>query len=74
MIERWFDSSGRSFNKRITIGQRRYLERVRGYDLDEIARMFTSCGLAIRDALGDFTDAPYQCTSPRLILAGRKIG
>ncbi len=48
-------------------------ERVRGYDLDEITRMFTSCGLAIRDTFGDFTDAPYQCTSPRLILAGRKI-
>ena len=66
--------SDRSFNKRMTIGQRRYLERVRGYDLDEITRMFTSCGLAIRDAFGDFTDAVYQRSSPRLILAGRKIG
>src|SRR5947209_12671419 len=46
-IERWFDSSDRSFNKRITIGDKRYLERVRGYDLDEISAMFNSTGLLI---------------------------
>jgi SAM-dependent methyltransferase len=37
--------SDRSFNKRITIGEKRYLERVRGYDLDEISAMFASCNL-----------------------------
>src|ERR1700694_5780583 len=30
-IERWFDPYDRSFNKRMTIGHKRYLERVRGY-------------------------------------------
>lgn len=71
-IERWFDGSDRSFNKRITIGHKRYLERVRGYDLDEISAMFTSCNLSIRSASGDFDGAPFTRTSPRLILVGSR--
>ena len=71
-IERWYDSSDRSFNKRITIGQKRYLERVRGYDLDEITAMFTASGLAIEEAFGDFDGSNYRRASKRLILAGRK--
>ncbi len=71
-IERWFDASDRSFNKRITIDDRRYLERVRGYDLDEITTMFTSCGLTISDAFGDFSGARCRRSSARLILVGRK--
>ena len=71
-IERWFDSSDRSFNKRITIGDRRYLERVRGYDLDEITAMFTSSGLTIRKAFGDFVGNSFDRTSPRLILLGSR--
>lgn len=73
LIERWFDPSDRSFNKRITIGQKRYLERVRGYDLDEISMMFTTAGLTIRAAFGDFLGAPFdEKSSPRLILVGTK--
>ena len=71
-IERWFDPSDRSFNKRITIGERRYLERVRGYDLDEIALMFNSSNLTIQAAFGDFTGRHYDRTSPRLIIVGSK--
>jgi len=71
-IERWFDPNDRSFNKRITIGQKRYLERVRGYDLDEISMMFTTAGLTIRAAFGDFLGAPFETSSPRLILVGTK--
>jgi SAM-dependent methyltransferase len=71
-IERWFDPRDRSFNKRITIGQKRYLERVRGYDLNEISTMFTSSGLSIRQVFGDFTGAPFDAASPRLILVGSK--
>jgi SAM-dependent methyltransferase len=71
-IERWFDGSDRSFNKRITIGQRRYLERVRGYDLDEISMMFSSCDLSIRAVFGDFDGAAFTHQSPRLILVGMK--
>lgn len=72
LIERWFDASDRSFNKRITIGPKRYLERVRGYDLDEITAMFTSCGLSIRSAFGDFGGEEFREESPRLILVGSR--
>jgi SAM-dependent methyltransferase len=72
LIERWFDGSDRSFNKRITIGQKRYLERVRAYDLAEISAMFDACRLSIRSAFGDFDGQPYHPTSPRLILVGAK--
>jgi SAM-dependent methyltransferase len=72
-IERWFDPSDRSLNKRMTIGHKRYLERVRGYDLDEIAAMFTSSGLSIRAAFGDFDGTPFTRTSPRLILVGSRF-
>jgi SAM-dependent methyltransferase len=72
LIERWFDASDRSFNKRMTIGHKRYLERVRGYDLDEISMMFTSAGLHIRNAFGDFLGNSFDVASPRLILVGTK--
>ncbi len=72
LIERWFDKSDRSFNKRITIGQKHYLERVRGYDLDEISAMFRACDLSIRAAFGDFDGEPWNGDSPRLILVGSK--
>ena len=69
-LERWFDRNDRSFNKRITIGETRYLERVRGYDLDEISAMFASCNLQIRSAFGDFDGSKFDHASPRLILVG----
>lgn len=72
LIERWYDSSDRSINKRMTIGQKRYLERVRGYDLDEISAMFSACNLQIRSAFGDFDGSKFDRTSPRLILVGSK--
>lgn len=71
-IERWFDAYDRSFNKRITIGEKRYLERVRGYDLDEISAMFASCDLQIRSAFGDFDGSTCDPGSPRLILVGSR--
>jgi SAM-dependent methyltransferase len=71
-IERWFDKSDRSFNKRITIGQRRYLERVRGYDLDEISVMFASCDLSIHSAFGGFDGLSYTRDAARLILVGSR--
>lgn len=71
-IERWFDSSDRSFNKRMTIGDKRYLERVRGYDLDEISAMFAACNLEIQSSFGNFDATPFDERSQRLILLGRK--
>lgn len=71
-IERWFDASDRSFNKRITIGEKRYLERVRGYDLEEISAMFAACNLSIRSAFGNFDGSKFGPSSPRLILVGNR--
>ena len=71
-IERWFDGNDRSFNKRITIGEKRYLERVRGYDLDEISGMFAACNLVIRSAFGNFDGSKFDRSSTRLILVGSK--
>lgn len=71
-IERWFDRSDRSFNKRMTIGDKRYLERVRGYDLEEISSMFASSNLQIDHSFGDFDGAGFDRNSPRLILVGKK--
>jgi len=72
LIERWFDNSSRTFNKRITIGDRRFLERVRGYDVDEITSLFTAAGFAIRDVFGDFDGSSFDSRSARLILTGTK--
>ena len=72
VIERWFDAASSTFNKRITIGGRRFLERVRGYDRDEITRLFTDAGFAIHDIYGDFSGARFSDDSPRLILAGTR--
>jgi hypothetical protein len=58
----------------MTIGEKRYLERVRGYDLDEISAMFASCNLSISTAFGDFDGKPFTRTSPRLILVGSRAG
>ena len=71
-IERWFDGASRTFNKRITMGDRRYLERVRGYDLDEISTLFAAAGFSIRDVYGDFDGSPFRPDSPRLILTGMR--
>ncbi len=71
-IERWFDAYDRSFNKRITIGEKRYLERVRGYDLGEISAMFAACNLSIRSAFGNFDGSKFDPSSPRLILVGSR--
>lgn len=72
-IERWFDAASRTFNKRISIGGRHYIERVRGYDLDEISALFTSGGLTIREVYGDFDGSAYDVQrSPRVILVGVK--
>lgn len=72
LIERWFDVAARTFNKRITIGEKKFLERVRGYDLDEMTAIFSSSGFGIRQVFGDFGGAPHDEASPRLILLGAK--
>lgn len=69
-IERWFDPAARTFNKRISMNDRRFIERVRGYDLDEISTLFAAGGLAIREVFGDFDGSPFNDDSARLIVIG----
>lgn len=71
-IERWFDASSRMFNKKIRIGEKSFLERVRGYDLDEISMLFASSGFSVRNVYGDFRGAPFDRSSPRLIVVGTR--
>ena len=71
-IERWFDLSSRMFNKRITIGSRRFLERVRGYSLVELTSLFDETGLLVGGVYGDFDGRRYDSDSPRLIILGNR--
>lgn len=71
-ITRWFDPPSKTINKRIAMGDRVFIERVRGYDLDEITAIFTASGMAIREAYGDFDGSPWSPASPRLILLGNR--
>ncbi|MGK2857356.1 MAG: class I SAM-dependent methyltransferase [Thermoanaerobaculia bacterium] len=72
LIERWFDAVSSTFNKRITMGGRRFIERVRGYDVVEMQRLFDEAGFAIRNVFGDFAGAPFTDDSPRLIISGNR--
>lgn len=73
VIDRWFDSARRTFNKRITIGSRSFLERVRAYDLDEITVLFAAAGFALHHVFGDFDGRSFDEESARLIVVGAKI-
>lgn len=71
-IERWYESSSRTFNKRIRIGNRSFVERVRGYDMDEVLTLFAATGLGVESVAGDFHGAPFGEDSPRLIVLGKR--
>ncbi len=72
-IERWFDETSRTFNKRMRVGDRSFLERVRGYRQSEIIAFFEAAGFQIDDFFGDFDGSAFTSDSPRLILVGRKL-
>lgn len=71
-IRRWFDDSQRALYKSMAIGSKRFLERVRAYDLNEIRDMFSSMHFAIDEVYGDFDGSPFDARSPRLIVLGTK--
>ncbi|MBW3565685.1 MAG: class I SAM-dependent methyltransferase [Acidobacteria bacterium] len=71
-IERWFDTGSRTFNKRIFIGNRSFLERVRAYEPEEIRKLFEDAGLVIEAVCGDFESCDWTPESPRLVLIGRR--
>ncbi len=56
-------------------GRRRsYHESVRIFSRPEITALLHGADLEVERALGDFSGAPYDAESPRLIVLGRKPG
>jgi SAM-dependent methyltransferase len=55
----------------LTASGKRYLERVRLFEVEEIASMLESAGIAVRHRFGDYDATPLSGDSPRTILLGR---
>jgi SAM-dependent methyltransferase len=53
------------------LGGRRFVERVRLFDPEEIAAMLDAAGVAVRHRLGDYDGSPLASHSPRTLLLGR---
>ena len=80
-IRRWYDRERRRLNKEITFGsggaRRSYLESVRAYEDDELARLADAAGLEVLDERGaeeDGTLLPPGRPGPRLMLFAEKRG
>jgi SAM-dependent methyltransferase len=50
---------------------RRFTERVRLFEADEITRMLADAGVAVRHRFGDYDASPIGAESPRTILLGQ---
>jgi hypothetical protein len=51
---------------------RRFRERVRLFEPDEIGGMLRTAGVAVRRSFGDYAGASLGPASPRTILAGQR--
>jgi SAM-dependent methyltransferase len=71
-VARAMSEDGRYVCKTIvTPGGRRYTERVRLFDQEQMAAMLADAGVEVRHRFGDYHAAPLRLDSPRTILAGR---
>ena len=71
-VARTMSPDGRYVCKTIvTPAGRRYTERVRLFDQDQMSAMLSRAGLEVRHSFGDYQAAPLRADSPRTILAGR---
>jgi SAM-dependent methyltransferase len=71
-VARTMSPDGRYVCKTIvTPAGRRYTERVRLFDQDQMSAMLSGAGLEVRHSFGDYQAAPLRADSPRTILAGR---
>jgi hypothetical protein len=71
-VRRSVSPDGRYVRKAIQApGGRRFTERVRLFEPDEIAAMLADAGVAIRHRLGDYDGSPLRADSPRTILVGQ---
>ena len=72
-IRRELSADGHHVTKTIRTGDgRRFCERVRLFEPDEIERMLAEAGIVVRRRLGDYGGAPLVAGSPRTILAGQR--
>lgn len=72
-VDRSVSPDGRYVRKTIQAeGGRRFTERVRLFEVEEIEAMLAAAGVAVRDRLGDYDAAPLLPHSPRTILIGQK--
>ena len=72
-VQRELSADGHHVTKTILTGEgRRYRERVRLFEPDEIAGMLAAAGVTLRRRYGDYTGAPLGPSSPRTILAGQR--
>ncbi len=72
-VRRELSSDGHHVTKTIeTTGGRRFCERVRLFEPDEIAGMLRRAGVAVRRRYGDYGGARLDAASPRTILAGQR--
>ncbi len=75
--QRWIDDTARRVNKRIeVIKNGRQLdtihESVRLYRVEELSALLKKAGLRVISCLGDYSGAPYNADSHRMILTGVK--
>jgi SAM-dependent methyltransferase len=72
-ISRSLSADGHHVCKTIDSGDgRRFVERVRLFDADEIAEMLAVAGLTVRWQFGDYDRARLTASSPRTILIGER--
>jgi len=74
LVTRRIDTANRFVIKEIELRDegRRFEERVRLFDADELAGLFTDAGLAIAARFGDYDGAPPGPDAPRMILVGTR--
>jgi SAM-dependent methyltransferase len=68
-IDRWLDGAGEHVFKSIsTADGRRFVERVRLFELADLERLLGLAGCSVRHRLGDYDGGPLAADSPRVIL------
>ncbi|HEU5039622.1 MAG TPA: class I SAM-dependent methyltransferase [Gemmatimonadales bacterium] len=70
-VRRELSEDSRHVTKTITTADgRRFRERVRLFEADEISRMLAAVGVSVQRSYGDYAGTPLGATSPRTILVG----
>jgi len=73
-VTRRIEADGRFVIKEIELRDegRTFQERVRLYDADELAALFSDAGLRVCARFGDYEGGPVQGDAPRVILVGKR--